>query len=115
MSTQPNRTRLHCPLTPALKTLLETAVELRTTNNKALAEKLCVSEETIKSGFRRMGQLLDTHSRSETLLHALLSGWVLPPSLPTQGQTVFATPRRSVRRPLRISIGARHDEECLAR
>ncbi|WP_395138133.1 hypothetical protein [Armatimonas sp.] len=77
MSTQPNRQTTSCPLTPALKTLLETAVALRTTNNKTLAEYLCVSEETVKSGFRRIGQQLETHSRSETLLHALLSGWVM--------------------------------------
>jgi DNA-binding CsgD family transcriptional regulator len=115
MSLQPNRTHARCPLTPALKTLLETAIELRTTNNKILAERLCVSEETVKSSFRRMGQLLDTHSRSETLLHALLSGWVLPPSLPIQGQTVFAAPRRHVRRPLRISIGSGYEEECITR
>ncbi len=78
MSRQPYRTITTCPLTPALKGLLEASVILRTTNNKALADHLCVSEETIKSGFRRMGQLLETHSRSETLLHALLSGWVSP-------------------------------------
>jgi DNA-binding CsgD family transcriptional regulator len=80
MSIQPNRTVASCPLTPALKNLLETAIALRTTNTKALAEHLCVSDETIKSSFRRIGQMLDTHSRSETLLHALLSGWVLPPA-----------------------------------
>ncbi|WP_395090048.1 LuxR C-terminal-related transcriptional regulator [Armatimonas sp.] len=77
MSTQPNRHITNCPLTPALKTLLETAVVLRTTNNKTLADYLCVSEETVKSGFRRIGQQLETHSRSEALLHALLSGWVM--------------------------------------
>ena len=65
-----------CPLTPALQTLLETAMELRTTNNKILADHLCVSEETIKSGFRRIGQTLDTHSRSEALLQAIFQGWV---------------------------------------
>lgn len=78
MSTQPNRTTTTCPLTPALKNLLETAVLLRTTNNKILADHLCVSEETVKSGFRRIGQQIQTHSRSETLLHALLQGWVVP-------------------------------------
>ncbi len=67
-----------CPLTPALITLLEAAVLLRTTNNKSLSEYLSVSEEAVKSGFRRIGQLLDTHSRSEALLHALLSGWISP-------------------------------------
>lgn len=65
-----------CPLTPALRTLLETAVTLRTTNNQVLAEALVCSEETIKSGFRRISLLLDTHSRAESLLYALLSGWV---------------------------------------
>ena len=76
MSNQPNQYIASCPLTPALKTLLETAVTLRTTNNKTLADHLCVSEETVKSSFRRIGQLLETHSRSEALLQALLSGWV---------------------------------------
>lgn len=80
MSTQFNRRTTTCPLTPALKTLLETAITLRTTNNKTLADYLCVSEETVKSGFRRIGQQLETHSRSEALLHALLSGWVAMPS-----------------------------------
>ena len=79
MSIQPNRTTTTCPLTPALKNLLETAVLLRTTNNKILADYLRVDEETVKSGFRRIGQQLETHSRSEALLHALLSGWVSTP------------------------------------
>jgi DNA-binding NarL/FixJ family response regulator len=65
-----------CPLTPAMSMLLETAVSLGTTNNKQLAETLCVSEETIKSNFRRVNQALNTHSRSEALLRALLQGWV---------------------------------------
>jgi hypothetical protein len=69
-----------CPLTPALRTLLETAVALRTTNNQVLAQALGCSEETIKSGFRRTSLLLDTHSRAESLLCALLNGWVHVPS-----------------------------------
>ena len=79
MSHQPNRAVASCPLTPALKNLLETAIALRTTNNKTLADHLCVDEETVKSSFRRIGQQLETHSRSEALLHALLSGWVSTP------------------------------------
>lgn len=71
-----------CPLTPALKNLLETSLTLKTTNNRILAEHLCVSEETIKSGFRRIGQVLETHSRSEALLQALWSGWVRLENLP---------------------------------
>jgi DNA-binding NarL/FixJ family response regulator len=78
MSTQPIRRTTACPLTPALKSLLEAAVALGTTNNKILAQHLCVSEETIKSGFRRISQTLNTHSRSETLLLALLRGWITP-------------------------------------
>lgn len=67
-------------LTPALQALLDASMALGTTNNKVLAGHLCVSQETVKSGFRRIGLALGTHSRSETLLRALQNGWVLPPT-----------------------------------
>ena len=79
MSAFPSVKTQRCPLTPALRTLLETEIALRTTNNQALAEALICSEETVKSGFRRISMLLDTHSRAESLLHALLQGWVRVP------------------------------------
>jgi DNA-binding NarL/FixJ family response regulator len=68
----------YCPLTPALRQLLEASVYLGTTNNKVLAEHLFCSEETVKSGFRRISLTLDTHSRTETLLKAITAGWVSP-------------------------------------
>jgi DNA-binding NarL/FixJ family response regulator len=68
----------HCPLTPALRQLLEASVVLGTTNNKVLAEYLFCSEETVKSGFRRISVTLDTHSRTETLLRAIMQGWINP-------------------------------------
>jgi DNA-binding NarL/FixJ family response regulator len=68
----------YCPLTPALRQLLEASVTLGTTNNKVLAEYLFCSEETVKSGFRRISLTLDTHSRTETLLRAIMSGWIPP-------------------------------------
>ena len=65
-----------CPLTPALRHLLETSLYLGTTNNKTLADYLYCSEETIKSGFRRISVTLETHSRTETLLKAMSCGWI---------------------------------------
>jgi DNA-binding NarL/FixJ family response regulator len=66
----------YCPLTPALRQLIDASVYLGTTNNKVLAEHLICSEETVKSGFRRISVMLNTHSRTETLLKALTHGWV---------------------------------------
>ncbi|WP_394793094.1 hypothetical protein [Armatimonas sp.] len=65
-----------CPLTPSLLRLLEVAVTLGTTNNKELAEHRKCSEETIKSGFRRINALLGTHSRSEAVLRTISHGWI---------------------------------------
>lgn len=65
-------------LTPALQRLLETSLRLETTNNRQLAETLECSGETIKSGFRRLAVLLQTHSRSESLLKAIRHGWIVP-------------------------------------
>lgn len=69
-------------LTPALRCLVETALLLRTTNNRRLAVALVCSEETVKSGFRRLSCQLNTHSRAETLLHLLLCGAVHLPDPP---------------------------------
>jgi DNA-binding NarL/FixJ family response regulator len=66
----------HCPLTPALRGLLEAAVTLGTTNNRALAEHLICSEETVKSNFRRISLLLDNRNRAEAVLLALSKGWI---------------------------------------
>jgi DNA-binding NarL/FixJ family response regulator len=77
-STYTNTDHGYCPLTPALRQLLEASVTLGTTNNKVLAEYLFCSEETVKSGFRRISVTLNTHSRTETLLRAIMQGWVSP-------------------------------------
>ena len=70
MSTQPNRRTTNCPLTPALKTLLETAVVLRTTNNKTLADYLCVSEETVKWYLKKIFETLEVGNRTHALVRA---------------------------------------------
>lgn len=66
----------NCPLTPALKALLEATVSLGTTNNRTLADHLYRSEETVKSNFRRISMLLGTHNRAEAVLIALSRGWI---------------------------------------
>ncbi|WP_395146102.1 hypothetical protein [Armatimonas sp.] len=76
MLATPSITTTPSPLSPALRKLLEAALALRTTNNQVLAEALICSEETIKSRFRRLSLLLGTRSRAESLLYALLNGWV---------------------------------------
>jgi DNA-binding NarL/FixJ family response regulator len=58
--------------------LLAAAIALETTNNRKLAAHLECSEETVKSSFRRLAVLMETHSRSETLLQAIARGWVKP-------------------------------------
>jgi DNA-binding NarL/FixJ family response regulator len=65
-----------CPLTPALRGLLEAAVTLGTTNNRNLAQYLICSEETVKSNFRSISVLFDTHNRAEAVLIALSRGWI---------------------------------------
>jgi DNA-binding NarL/FixJ family response regulator len=73
---QQTQRRKKSPLTPALIGLLEAAVTLGTTNNQALAEYLICSGETVKSNFRRLSLLLDTHNRAEAVLIALSKGWI---------------------------------------
>ncbi len=73
---QQARRRKTSPLTPALTGLLEAAVTLGTTNNQVLAEYLICSGETVKSNFRRISLLLDTHNRAEAVLIALSKGWI---------------------------------------
>ena len=78
-------------LTPALQALLDASMTLGTTNNKILAQHLSVSQETVKSGFRRIGVVLETHSRSETLLRALQHGWVAAPPAQSPADRPSAT------------------------
>ena len=90
-----NRPHRNCPLTPALRTLLEATIVVGTTNNRTLAERLVCSEETVKSNFRRINQLLDTHNRAEAVLIALSHGWICLPSIePTREIRLPCPPRR---------------------
>jgi DNA-binding NarL/FixJ family response regulator len=90
-----NRPHRNCPLTPALRTLLEATIAVGTTNSRTLAERLVCSEETVKSNFRRINQLLYTHNRAEAVLIALSQGWICFPSAePMQESRLPYPPRR---------------------
>lgn len=73
------------PLTKSLLHLLQTSVDLSTTDAKTLAESLSLSPETIRTEFKRICQLMNVHSRSEAIIEALKHGWVTLP--PTQQNT----------------------------
>ncbi len=63
-------------LAPALNKLLETCIEIKTTNTKILAEYLCRSPATIRTQFQRILILMDVHCRYEALRKAEEKGWV---------------------------------------
>ncbi len=54
-------------LPPALYRLLETCIEIKTTNTKILAGYLRRSPATIRTQFQRILALLDVHCRYEAL------------------------------------------------
>ncbi len=69
----------HCQcerLAPALNRLLESCIEIKTTNTKILAEYLCRSPATIRTQFQRILILMDVHCRYEALRKAEEKGWV---------------------------------------
>lgn len=63
-------------LTPALYTLLETCLEMRTTNTKVLAARLCRSPATIRTEFQRILSFMDVHCRYEALRAAEENGLI---------------------------------------
>jgi len=65
-----------CPLTPALLTLLQTSVNLQSTQDRVLAEWLHLSPLTVKSNFKRIHEALGVHSRDAALLTCLENGWI---------------------------------------
>ena len=72
-----------CPLSPALVHLLQACLDGRSTMDKPLARRLCLSPETIRTEFKRIGQALGTHDRFASVLLAWEKGWiVLPPPPP---------------------------------
>lgn len=70
-----------CPLTPALVFLLQSCLDARSTHDKRLAERLCLSPETIHTEFKLIAQRLETHDRFEAVLLAWEKGWIGLPSL----------------------------------
>jgi hypothetical protein len=68
-----------CPLTPCLLTLLQTCVELSTTADTPLCNRLNVSPHTVRTEFKRIFVLVNAHFRSESVLLALKRGWVTLP------------------------------------
>jgi DNA-binding NarL/FixJ family response regulator len=65
-----------CALSPALVVLLQACLDARTLKDKALAERLCLSPETIHTEFKRIAQVLGTHDRFGAVLLAWDRGWI---------------------------------------
>lgn len=63
-------------LPQALNKLLETCIEIKTTNTKSLAEYLCRSPATIRTQFQRIFILMDVHCRYEALRKAEEKGLI---------------------------------------
>lgn len=66
----------HNPLTPALRHLLESCVQLKTTDAKVLAAHLHRSPATIRTEFQRILATLDVHCRYAALKKAGDEGWI---------------------------------------
>ncbi len=80
-----------CPLSPALVSLLQSCLDARSTHDKKLAERLCLSPETIHTEFKLIARCLNTHDRFEAVLLAWEKGWIH-----------FAPPPRRLKRKLQI-------------
>lgn len=65
-----------CPLTPALRELLQACVTHHTTKARELARALNRSPETIRTEFKRICRLLGESSRSGAVIRALENGWI---------------------------------------
>lgn len=63
-------------LTPALYTLLEACLEMKTTNTKVLAAYLCRSPATIRTEFQRILTFMEVHCRYEALRTAEENGLI---------------------------------------
>ncbi len=55
------------PLTPALRKLMQTCINLQTTNAKILAAHLNRSPATIRTEFQRILEILNVHCRYSAL------------------------------------------------
>lgn len=65
-----------CPLSPALVELLQACVDARCIRDKTLAERLCLSPQTVHTNFRRIADALATHDRFEAIIVAYEKGWI---------------------------------------
>ena len=65
-----------CPLSPALIDLLQACVDARCIKDKMLAERLCLSPQTVHTNFRRVAEALGTHDRFEAIYIAYENGWI---------------------------------------
>lgn len=64
-----------CPLTPALVELLQTCVRHGSATG-SLAMILHRAPSTVDTEFKRINQILGTHSRTDAVVYALRRGWV---------------------------------------
>ncbi len=69
-----------CPLSPALLALLQACVDARCIRNKTLADRLCLSPDTVHTNFRRIAEALGTHDRFEAIYIAYEHGWIRFPT-----------------------------------
>jgi hypothetical protein len=58
-------------LTPCLLTLIDHCIESGSTTTSVLAKRMCCSEDTVRTYFKRIALCLGTHSRSEAVLSAI--------------------------------------------
>lgn len=65
-------------LEPALIHLLSVYVQMGCPDTATLAERLCYSEHTVKTYFKRINEVLGTHSRIQAVLLAQHHGLIQP-------------------------------------
>ena len=71
-------------LTAALVEILQTAVEVESTNSKILSKILSRSEATIHTEWQRINERLGSSSRPMSLIRALKLGIVTLPPAPSE-------------------------------
>jgi hypothetical protein len=71
-----------CPLTPALRALLQMAACADTLNTKELAHLLGLKHWAVDKRFERIRESLELRSRHEALMLAAELGWIALPQTP---------------------------------
>lgn len=72
----PNAPLDGCPLPEALRKLLQTCAESGSLLDKVLADRLCLSPQTVHTNFKRINELLGTHERFAAVRMACGNGWI---------------------------------------